>query len=382
MSSPQTMSIVMVIQSYLPRLGGAEKQLSAVCAALRQQGIELAIVTRRYKGLPRFEIINGTPVHRVFSPPPKPLAALCFMVCGFFKIVQLKPALLHAHELLSPTDLAITAKKCLKIPLVVKPLRGGWMGDLYKLNHRLLGKARLKRLKQNTDIFITISREIASELTAEGIENRRCRFIPNGVDTTIYKQVSSEVKMEIRKKLQLPPGFLVLFSGRLAPEKGLDWLISVWNQFATGKKASLVLAGSGEEESKLKAMAGDHIIFKGYTADPLLFYQSADAFILPSSTEGLSNSLLEAMACGLPAIAANVGAAAEVIRQNQTGFMVRPGNSQELLEKLNQLYKNPDLRVRIGKKGKESVNKNYPLEKTVSALIALYFELLNKKEDH
>ena len=373
------MRVVMVIQSYLPRLGGAEKQLSAVCAALRQQGVEPVIVTRKYKGMPRFENINGTPVHRVFSPPPKPLAALCFMVCGFFRIMQLKPSLLHAHELLSPTDLAITAKKWLKIPLVVKPLRGGWMGDLYKLNHRSLGKTRLRRLKQNTEIFITISREIASELTAEGIESQRCRFIPNGVDTSVYKPPSSAEKMEIRKKLQLPPGFLVLFSGRLAPEKGLDWLISVWKQFAAGKKASLILTGSGEEASKLKAMADETVIFNGYVADPLLFYQCADAFILPSSTEGLSNSLLEAIACGLPAIAANVGAASEVIRQNQTGFLVRPGNSQELLGALIKLYENPDLRLAIGEKGRESVSKNYPLEKTVSTLIALYSELLNKK---
>ncbi len=381
MSNPHPLRVVMVIQSYLPRLGGAEKQLSAVCAALKHRGLEPVIVTRRYKDMARSEIINGTQVYRVVSPPPKPLAALCFMICGLMKILQLKPDIIHAHELLSPTDLAISAKNWLKVPLVVKVLRGGWMGDLYKLHHRGSGKARLARLKKRVNAFITISQEIKAELMVEGIDDQRCFFIPNGVDISVYKPLVLTKKQDLREKLGLPSGFLVLFCGRLASEKGLDWLISVWKQFIPGKNATLILAGSGEEEEKLKTLAGEGVLFKGFIADPLLYYQSVDAFVLPSSTEGLSNSLLEAMACGLPVIAASVGAAPEVIAHGQTGLLVSPGNSQELLDALEFLYKNPKPRLQIGTNGIDIIRKNYPLEKTVSSLLSLYSELLKKKGD-
>ena len=379
MNSSHPLRIVMVIQSYLPRLGGAEKQLSAVCSGLRQKGLDSVVITRRYKGMARYEVINGTPVYRVISPKPKLLAALCFMVFGLIKIIQLKPNLIHAYELLSPTDLAITARNWLEVPLVVKVLRGGWMGDLYKLNHRWSGKVRLNRLKKNIDAFITISQEIRTEIIAEGIDERRCRFIPNGVDISVYKPRALTKKQDCRDMLGFPSGFLVLFCGRLAPEKGLDWLISVWKQFIPGKNASLLLVGSGEEEEKLKVLAGESVLFTGYINDLLPYYLASDAFVLPSSTEGLSNSMLEAMACGLPVIAASVGAAPEVITHGQSGLLVNPGNSQELLDALNLLYANAKLRLRIGTKGNDCIGKNYPLEKTVSAFVSLYSDLLNKK---
>jgi glycosyltransferase involved in cell wall biosynthesis len=373
--------IVMVIQSYLPRLGGAEKQLSAVCVALRQNGVDPVVVTRQYKGMPRYEVINGTPVYRVPAPLPKPLAAFCFIVFGFIKILQLKPDVIHAYELLSPSDLAIISKNWLKQPLIVKVLRGGWMGDVYKLHHSKSTWTRIARLKKYVDMFITISREIEIELIAEGIDEQRCRFIPNGVDISIYKPVSSAEKKELRNHLGLPQNFLVLYCGRLAPEKGLEWLLSAWNQFKHKGKANLILIGSGEEEEKLKKMADESVIFRSFIPDPLQYYQVANALVLPSNTEGLSNSMLEAMACGLPVIAARVGAAPEVITHRQTGFLVSPGNSPELLNALEIIYENQALSNEIGNNGIEVVRYNYPLEKTVKALLSLYSELSYKKGD-
>lgn len=328
-----------------------------------------------------FEIVDGTPVYRIFAPQPKPVAALFFIVCGFIKILKLKPDLIHAYELLSPTDLAISARNWLNVPLVVKVLRGGWMGDIYKLHHRRSGKTRINRLKKHVDAFITISREISEELIDEGIDKQRCRYIPNGVDISVYTPPDLLKKKEIREKLRLPRGFLLLYCGRLAPEKGLDWLFSVWKRFKHEENAALVLVGSGEEEERLKALANENVLFKGFFADPLLYYQAADAFVLPSSTEGLSNSMLEAMACGLPVIAANVGAAPEVITHGQTGFLVTPGNSQELLDTLDFLYQDPEQRLRIGINASKIIAENFPLVKTVSALESLYKELLNKKRD-
>ncbi len=138
--------VAMVIQSYLPRLGGAEKQLAEICRRLRNKGIEPVVITRRYAGMQAYEVIDGTPVYRVPAPQPKPLAAFSFILFGLARIGQIKPDVIHAHELLSPTDLAILGRKIWKKPVIVKVLRGGKLGDRDTLPHRQCGAARIKSL--------------------------------------------------------------------------------------------------------------------------------------------------------------------------------------------------------------------------------------------
>ena len=376
MADLQGLRVVMVIQSYLPRLGGAERQLAAVCRRLRQQGLEPSIVTRRYAGMAAFEIIDGTPVYRMPAPQPKPLAAFCYLFFGYFKIRSLRPQVLHAHELLSPSDLGILAKRSLGCPLVVKVLRGGQLGDLDKLHHRRTGRARIERLKKNVDIFLTISREINQELAAEGIDPARCRFLPNGVDTQIYKPVPEREKKEIRARLGLPQGFICLYSGRLAPEKGLSTLLQSWH--SVGERyphARLLILGSGEMEAELRQAAGEHVIFAGYVPDPCLYYQTSDLFILPSETEGLSNAMLEAMACGLPVAATRVGAAVELVRNGENGRLVTAGDNAELSEALEFFLSKPKEGLRMGRNGMELVRREYSLDQTVEHLTSIYLEL-------
>ena len=368
--------VVMVIQSYLPRLGGAEKQLAAICRELRNQGLEPSIVTRRYPGMSAFELIEGTPVYRVAAPRPKALAALCYLIFGYFRIRSLRPQLLHAHELLSPTDLGILAKRSLGCPLMVKVLRGGELGDLDKLHHRRGGKARIQRLKQHVDIFLTISREIEAELAAEGIDAARCRFLPNGVDTHIYQPAADRAKKEIRAALGLPDGPICLYSGRLAPEKGLDTLLESWKKINTGHpQAHLLLLGSGPQEAALRQMAGERVIFGGYVPDPCLYYQACDLFVLPSQTEGLSNAMLEAMACGLPVVATRVGAAQELNPIGENGRLVSAGSAQELAQALEFFLSNPLEGRRMGANGRKFIQNAYSLDQTLARLTAVYAEL-------
>ena len=376
MADLRGLRVVMVIQSYLPRLGGAEKQLAAVCRELRKQGIEPSIVTRRYPGMSAFESIEGTPVYRVPAPRPKALAALCYLAFGSLRIRSLRPQVLHAHELLSPTDLGIIAKRRSGCPLVVKVLRGGSLGDLDKLQHRRGGQARIRRLRKYVDIFLTISREIEAELAGEGIDPVRCRFLPNGVDTYIYQPATERAKKEIRAALGLPVGFICLYSGRLAPEKGLDVLLESWKKIsAKHPQAHLLLLGSGPQEAALREMAGERVIFGGFVPDPCLFYQACDLFVLPSLTEGLSNAMLEAMACGLPLVATRVGAAEELNRQGKNGRLVTPGSPQELAQALDACLSDPRECRRMGANGRQFVQSAYSLDQTIARLTAIYAEL-------
>ena len=371
--------VAMIIQTYLPRLGGAEKQLAGVCRRLRERDIEPVIITRRYPGLSAFEIIDQTPVYRVPAPQPKALAALCFIVFGLGRIRQIDADILHAHELLSPGDLGILAKKLWKKPLVVKVLRGGKLGDLDKLHNRQGGGLRIRRLKANVDRFIVISREIERELEYEGIPRHRCRYLPNGVDVGLYAPVNEMEKTRLRGELKLPEGFLCVSSGRLAPEKGLDVLLQAWKGIADQDPgAHLLILGSGEMENKLREQAGKQVIFGGYAAETLPYYRAADAFVLPSMTEGLSNAMLEAMSCGLATTATRVGAAADLIDSGKNGFLIPPGSAEEIQKAILFLIEHAAERGRMGAAARERICRDYALDGTADKLAALYRELAGK----
>lgn len=381
MVEAEKLRVAMIIQSYLPRLGGAEKQLAALCRRLRKLDIEPTVITRRYAGMRRFELIDQTPVYRVPAPQPKPLAALCYIFFGLLKLQKINVNILHAHELLSPSDLAILGGQLLKKPVMVKVLRGGGLGDLDKLHRRRGGRARIRRLRENAAAFIVISREIERELAAEGIEPARCFYIPNGVDVEIYKPILKAAKKKLRREMKLPEeGFLCMYSGRLAPEKGLTFLLQAWEQIVKRHPdARLLMLGSGEMESSLRASADKGVMFGGFAPEPLPFYQAADAFILPSETEGLSNAMLEAMACGLAVAASRVGAAADLIEHGENGLLFPAGNAAEIAQALESFIRSPGERQRLGAAARQRVCRDYSLDQTAEKLAALYRGLVGKE---
>jgi glycosyltransferase involved in cell wall biosynthesis len=344
---------------------------------LQAQGIEVYILTRRYSGLKPFEMIGGVPVHRLPIPGPKPVASLSFSLAAQPLLYRLKPDLIHAHELLSPTTTAVLAKRLLGTPVVAKVLRGGQLGDIAKLNQRPTGQQRLAAMRRHVDGFITISQEIDRELAALGIPPERRPFIPNGVDTYRFAPVTAPEKAALRRQLGLSEGPIAVFTGRLAKEKQLDQLIAVWPQVrAVQPQASLLLLGKGDQAAELQRQAGEGVIFQGAVADVAPYLQAADLFILPSATEGLSNALLEAMASGLPVIASDVGGAPDLITPGRNGLLIAPDALANMTHAINELLSDEPRRVLLGQQARQKVVHDYALPGVVDKLCDLYERLL------
>lgn len=363
----------MIIQAYLPHVGGAERQLAALAPLLRERGIDVHILTRRYPGLAAEEIIDGTPVYRLPIPGPKAVASLSFTLMALAQLWRLRPDVIHAHELLSPTTTAVAAKRLLKIPIVAKVLRGGKLGDVDKLQTRAGGMQRLASFRGNVDAFITISHEIDYELAELGIPRTKRPFIPNGVDTARFRPIAAPEKQNLRHKLALPAGPIAVFSGRLAPEKRVDQLIDLWPTIRTKHAdALLLILGTGDEADKLMAQAGDGVRFAGRVDDVAPYLKAADLFLLPSATEGLSNALLEAMASGLPAIVTNVGGAPDLIEHQQSGWLIPPDQPIALQDGLQCLLGDSNMRTALGQKARRRVMQEYGLHAVADRLCALY----------
>lgn len=369
--------VVMILQSYLPEVGGAERQLSIQAPHLQRMGVDVQILTRRRTGMPAFEIINSVPVHRLPAWGPKPVAAILFILAALRKIWRLKPQAIHAFELLSPTTVAILAKNLLGIPVIVKVLSGGELGDIYKVLRGRGGQARARWIVHSVDAFIAISKEIDAELAALGVPESKRFFIPNGVDLDRFKPANAPEKAATRAHLGLPEGLMILFVGRLEPVKRLDQLLAIWPRIrARHADAFLVLAGTGSEEKRLREMASEGVHFVGSVEDVVQYLQSADAFVLPSATEGLSNSLLEALACGVPAVATSVGGAVDVIQDGIQGLLVPPDSPTKLSDAIFRLLDDSSLRGSLALAGRERIEESYSLDSAVGNIYALYERML------
>ncbi len=368
--------VAMIIQAYLPHLGGAERQLAALAPLLRRQGVAIHVITRRYPGLKKEEMIDGVPVYRLPIPGPKATASLAFTLSAFFLLRRLQPDLIHAHELLSPTTAAAAAGRWLGVPVVAKVLRGGALGDLAKLKRSFTGSQRMDTFKRVVDAFIVISREIEQELIQWGVPATKRVFIPNGVDMHRFRPVPLAQKAGLRRQAALSEGPTALYTGRFVPEKCLDQLVEVWPQVrAIFPNANLLLAGSGPTEARLRQMAGDGVLFLGQVDDVLPFLQMSDVFVLPSATEGLSNALLEAMATGLAVIATEVGGAPDVIQHKESGWLVRPRQPDDLLNALITLFNLDEMRRNLGQAARQKMVQAYSLQATAEQLVALYRRL-------
>ena len=373
----QSIRVAMIIQGYLPRLGGAERQLAALAPLLHAQGVEVHVLTRRYAGLSPFEVIGGVPVHRLPVLGPKRVASATFTLSALPLLRRLRPHLIHAHELLSPTTTAVAAKRLLGVPVAAKVLRGGTWGDIAKLKRNALSARRITTLLRQVDVFIAISHEIEHELAEINVPPERRVFIPNGVDTQRFAPLPLEGKRALRARLGLPlEAPLVLVAGRLAPEKRVGQLIELWPVVRQSHPTTqLIILGSGEEEAALKRAAGAGIQFVGYQDDVAPYLQAADVFVLPSTSEGLSNALLEALAAGLPVIATSVGGAPDVIEHNVHGCLVPPDQPPALQAAMIHLLHDAEGRARLGQRGRERMLHDYTLPVIAGRLRELYGQL-------
>jgi glycosyltransferase involved in cell wall biosynthesis len=189
--------------------------------------------------------------------------------------------------------------------------------------------------------------------------------VRNGVDLDRFSETSAPEAEP--KKLN------IMYCGRLLALKGLNNLMEA---FAVVHKANpnthLTLVGGGDsvqwsETAKASGVQSNAITFLGqkkYEEMPGILNQ-ADIFVLPSISESMPLSLLEAMACGRACVASRVGGIPEIITHGEDGFLVLPCDSNGLADRLNRLVADPQLRARFGSKARARIVQNFSLQNTV-----------------
>ena len=168
----------------------------------------------------------------------------------------------------------------------------------------------------------------------------------------------------------------------LRPEKGLPTLLKAFAQSAAHEKnARLFLVGSGPELPALESLAAqlgirDQCIFQPAVADVAPCLESIDIFVLPSLSEALSNSLMEAMASGCTCVASQTGGNPELIRHGDTGLLFQPGDSEDLAEKLRTLMANCHLRTELARNATRMIHGQFSLQASAARMTEIYQSVL------
>jgi glycosyltransferase involved in cell wall biosynthesis len=170
----------------------------------------------------------------------------------------------------------------------------------------------------------------------------------------------------------------------LHPQKNLAMLLEAWPAVAEATGASLILVGDGEERQRLGDLArrlgvGDRISFAGRVEDPAEHLRAADAFVLPSVAEGMSNSLLEAMATGLPCLASAIGGNTDLLGNPVTGLLLPPDQPRAWSEAIIRVLTDRDLSSHLGSAARARIEAEFSIEAVVDRYEELYQCLLARR---
>lgn len=374
--------VSMITHYYYPYPGGgAERQAQRIAETLAALGWRMQVLTKHLKGLPKHETLNGVEVRRLWaSTVPKTQSAL--LTLSFFYRLLLAPRgqVIHLNQLYREILPALVARRLRGSPIVVRLACGGAYGDVARLLTKPDGKLML-RLARRADAMISLSQQITQELLEQGFDPARIVEIPNGVDIHRFRPVSAQERARLRRELHLPEGQLVLYVGRLHYQKGLESLLRAWKDVSQSQpQAHLLLVGQGPEGEKLEKLAAElglsaSLHFPGHVEPILPYMQASDVFVLPSFFEGLSNALLEALACGLPVVTTNIGGTCEVVRPEVDGLLIEPGDVPALADALGRVLGDAALAERLGAAGRRRVETQYTSELAIARYAAVYARL-------
>jgi glycosyltransferase involved in cell wall biosynthesis len=222
------------------------------------------------------------------------------------------------------------------------------------------------------DRVVIFSEQQKSLLEHYGVPAPNVVVIPNGVDIDKYSPGASDYKDRIDAQQ------LVGYLGRVDPEKNVDILIRAFQDIDPPEDVKLVIIGGGSERRRLeRRFHSPRIVFTGAVIDEaqrINMLRGMDIFVLPSQVEGLSLSLLEAMACGIAPVATDVGSDGEALQG--AGMLVDPRDLDgQLRLALRTLLEFPDFRAQLGRRARARAVERYSLGDNLDRLLSVYREL-------
>lgn len=391
--------VCILIGAFHPRVGGGETHARLLARELRALGAPVFVLTRRHeRGLPSEDRVDGVRVRRI-GPAGFPRFGKYLMLPGAI-LALLRER--HKYEVIYVCGLRV-----LGLAGVLAGLLGGkrvvlraeacgeWSGQFVHAGGTekpiaapiRIALALRNRLYRKADRFLAISRVIREEFEAGGIPDRQIALITNGIDFTPFAPPDAETKRALRAQFGFGNRFVFAYSGKLNRGKGLELLLRVWSRIAPEfPNAHLLLIGGGGTqylscEAELKSFVAAHalndrVTFTGYTDRVADYLRAADAFVFPSESESLGLALIEAMACGLPALASATGGILDIVTDNADGRLLPVRDEEAWRTAMIDVMQNPETSARLGRAAAESVRRRFAIREVAQRHQELFRELI------
>ena len=396
------MRICFLSRRYWPAVSGMSVYAENLIGQLRDHGHEVALVSQ-YRGDAAGSAVYGG------GPPPAERVPEGVQVVGLESlgeqrvadglpadfeqdIAAMRDAVLRLHaekpfdvvhaQYAWPTGMAaLQAATLLGLPSVIS-VQGGdghWVG-LCCAEHSV----GIRTVLDRADAVLIGSETFAQEVTEHhGTLPDRCTLIGGATDTRAFTPGPDD-----RHAGELDRDgdgvTTLLFHGRVDRRKGvLDLLDAVGVLRARGRDLRLVVSGIGPDLDAAKAMADGRTTFLGYTApdDAPEVYRSADVFVSPTYSEGFSNTVLEAMASGLPVVSTRSVGVVDCLRHDDNGLLHEPGDIAGLRRELDRALHDAALRERLATTALEEVRRRYAWPVLARSIASVYDELAGSAPD-
>jgi sugar transferase (PEP-CTERM/EpsH1 system associated) len=266
-----------------------------------------------------------------------------------------------------PFFYGVLAARLARVPVVIHSEHGRTFPErpLRRIAQRFL-------LRQVNGAF-AVSAQLRSDLTRElGVPDDRFEVLHNGVDCSRFQPVPARLG-----PLEEPAAVRIGTVGRMVAVKNYPLLLRAFARLPAAPRCTLVLIGDGPDRGMLERVASvigirDQVEFVGHRDDVPRVLQQLDIFVLPSLSEGMSNTLLEAMATGLAVLASDVGGNSEIIQAERSGLLFRSGDVQAAADQLERLIRDAALRAALGRAAAARVRAHFGIEAMLRRYEALY----------
>jgi glycosyltransferase involved in cell wall biosynthesis len=367
------MRILFVCDTYYPHINGVYYFVCRIAPLLRQNGHQVAVIAPSASVAYSERKIDGIDVYGVPSVPvfyyPNFRVPLPFLLRARIRRIQaiFQPDIIHVQDHFLIAKTIVQLNKDSGIPVV---------GTNHFMPENITALVRSEKWKRRLEKycwssfaavfnqlkFVTTPTETAAELIRPRL-TKKVMAISSGIDLKQYRPSGNE--KAIRKKYGIPDKPVLLYVGRLDPEKHIHEILQAFAIAVIKIDGCCVITGKGLERSALGQLSiklgiQDNVIFTGFVAEedlPVL-YQLSRCFIIASTAELLSLATLQAMACRLPVIAVNAGALPELVQDDVNGYLFNEGDIETMSDSISRIFTNDDLFRSMGDRSLEFAMKH------------------------
>ena len=377
------MKIALISRRYPPLIGGAERVLSYLARALADAGAEVTVLTCRPFDFVGQEVETQEVSHRdgslkIIRLPTSPLRFVgTWIYMRALRRWFFRNPIDVAYVSMLKHDAFVTVKAARRLGflVVLRPEGAGATGDVAWQSWGRFG-SKIAKVCKTADTIVSISDAVTAELKAAGYDPSEIRSLPNGVPIP-------ELSWKRRDSWSDAPK--ACYVGRLAPEKGLDTMVEAWPKvLETFPAARLTLVGEGPERSSLEARIKTlglekSIELPGASSEPTRALRDSDLFVLPSREEGMSMSLLEAMALGIPLVATAIPGNIRLIPSTDFGRLAKADDPAEIAQSIVDQWTHFDLAQKMASNARERVIESYSIKAVAHQHLEMFEWLMNRK---